>query len=94
MHLTAGSDVLALGCSSGDSCNVNIDSLAVTLTTARYPTGLGSWRRSLDGQSGPAPTAPGLLSRAGRQLLDDTGTPLLSADGETLTQRPQHGHQP
>ncbi|HKN52747.1 MAG TPA: TIM-barrel domain-containing protein, partial [Amycolatopsis sp.] len=96
MHLAAGDNPLALTCTTSDSCNVNFDSVAVTTLGAAYPSpppapsSLGGWRRSLDGQSGPAPTAPGLLSRDGWTLLDDTQGAVLNSD-QTVTARPSHG---
>ncbi|KAA2256090.1 DUF5110 domain-containing protein [Solihabitans fulvus] len=95
VHLAAGTDPVSIACGTGDSCNVNVDSIAVTAVGAGYPTpptappsaALGGWRRSLDGQSGPAPTADGLLSRDGWHLVDDSQTALLNAD-QTITQRP------
>ncbi|MEZ0068111.1 alpha-glucosidase (family GH31 glycosyl hydrolase) [Streptacidiphilus sp. MAP12-20] len=101
VHLTAGTSPLSVACATGDSCNVNIDSVALTPVGAAYPTptaaapsaNLGGYRRSLDGQSGPAPMADGLLDTAGWHLLDDTSTALLNADG-TITQRPSHSGKP
>ncbi|MGH3645895.1 MAG: TIM-barrel domain-containing protein [Micromonosporaceae bacterium] len=98
--LPAGATDLSLTCGSGDSCNVNVDSVAVTAVGATYPTpppastaNLGGWRRALDGQGGPAAMADGLLSRDGWYLLDDSTTALLNSDG-TVTERSGHGGQP
>jgi hypothetical protein len=98
--LPASSSALSVSCGSADSCNVNFDSLAVTTVGAAYPTpaappadnNLGGYRRSLDGQSGAAPLADGVLSRDGWYLLDDTNTGLLNSDG-SVTPRPGHNGQ-
>jgi hypothetical protein len=44
---------------------------------AHEPAPLGGWRRSLDLASGPVPLHPGVLTRAGWYLLDDTKSALL-----------------
>ncbi|MEV6520317.1 TIM-barrel domain-containing protein [Longispora sp. NPDC051575] len=99
--LPAGSSAVSLACGTADSCNVNIDSVAVTPVGATYPSptqgpasaNLGGWRRGLDGQNGPVPMADGLLSRDGSYLLDDTTTAIINTDG-TETARPGHSGQP
>ncbi|GAA2007320.1 TIM-barrel domain-containing protein [Catenulispora subtropica] len=100
MTLPAGSSGVSVSCGSADSCNINIDSVAVTAVGAPYPTpvappntNLGGYRRSLDGQGAAVPMADGLLTRDGWYLMDDTGTAILNAD-DTITQRPDHGGQP
>jgi hypothetical protein len=42
---------------------------------------LGGWYRALDGQAGPVELHDGILSRAGWYLLNDSASPLLTADG-------------
>ncbi|WP_344662367.1 TIM-barrel domain-containing protein [Catenulispora subtropica] len=98
--LPAGNSPVAVSCGSADSCNVNIDSVAVTAVGATYPTpvpapisstnNLGGYRRALDQVGGSVPMADGVLSRDGWYLMDDTGTGLLNSDG-SLTPRPGHG---
>jgi hypothetical protein len=61
VHLHAGANTVSLTCAAGDGCNVNLDSVAVTVTGADYPTTsttrvpptdvpgqLGGWTRGLD----------------------------------------------
>ncbi|HYF26891.1 MAG TPA: TIM-barrel domain-containing protein [Baekduia sp.] len=49
---------------------------------------LGGWRRSLDLVQGPVPLHPGVLSRAGWHVLDDTATVLLHDAPPGFAQRP------
>src|ERR1019366_3051490 len=51
---------------------------------------LGGWRRALDLLAGPVSLNPGLLSRAGWYVLDDSSTVLLSQGAPGFTVRPQH----
>jgi hypothetical protein len=89
--LPAGSSSASLSCRAIDSCNVNIDSVALTAAGAGYPpaepANLGGYRRGLDGESVPVPMSDGVLSRDGWYLLDDTTSALLNGDG-TVTDRP------
>ncbi|MFJ8388847.1 TIM-barrel domain-containing protein [Streptomyces sp. NPDC094438] len=102
VHLAAGADTVTVARTDRDDGEVNIDSLAVTRPGAGYPSpgpvkpssALGGYRRSLDGQSGPARTAPGVLSRDGWYLLDDSSTALFDPAGNTVTARPSHGGKP
>ncbi|QUQ65373.1 TIM-barrel domain-containing protein [Kutzneria sp. CA-103260] len=98
--LPAGGAPMSISCGSNDSCNVNVDSVAVTPVGAAYPTpvstpdnNLGGYRRGLDGQGGPAAMADGVLSRDGWYLMDDTQSAILDTDG-TVTPRPSHSGQP
>jgi alpha-glucosidase (family GH31 glycosyl hydrolase) len=89
--LTKGSDTVAIGCPSADSCHVNLDTVAVTSTTsptlpAHSP--LGGYRRGLDGVDGSAVTTPGLLYRDGWYLLDDTASALYDPATRAVHQRP------
>ncbi|WP_329259633.1 carbohydrate-binding protein [Actinoallomurus sp. NBC_01490] len=89
--LTKGSDTVAIGCPSADSCHVNLDTVAVTSTTspirpAHSP--LGGYRRGLDGVNGSAVTTPGLLYRDGWELLDDTTSALYDPATRAVHQRP------
>ncbi|MEU3460772.1 ricin-type beta-trefoil lectin domain protein [Streptomyces sp. NPDC006733] len=74
---------------------------STALTTTGYGAGptnaLGGWSRTLDNpRTLPVPEHPGILSRDGWYLLDDTRTALLSTagTGHTVTDRPSHGAQP
>jgi alpha-glucosidase (family GH31 glycosyl hydrolase) len=89
--LTKGSDTVALGCPTADSCHVNLDTVATTSATspilpAHSP--LGGYRRGLDGVSGSALTTPGLLYRDGWYLLDDTTSAIFDPASRTVHQRP------
>ncbi|WP_031077990.1 TIM-barrel domain-containing protein [Streptomyces sp. NRRL WC-3742] len=95
--LRAGTSKLSLSCGE-DTCQSNIDSIAVTPLGASYPApaksnNLGGYRNSLDLLAGPAPVADGILSRDGWFVLDDTDTGLIKPDG-TVDPRPGHGDQP
>ncbi|WP_433378923.1 TIM-barrel domain-containing protein [Actinoplanes sp. CA-142083] len=77
VSLAAGTNTVTLGCPTDASCNVNLDTVAVT--TADAPllaphAPLGGYRRGLDGVDGGALTAPGLLYQDGWSLLDDSLT--------------------
>ncbi|GAB1644455.1 TIM-barrel domain-containing protein [Krasilnikovia sp. MM14-A1259] len=91
--LAAGTNTVRLGCPTDDSCNVDIDTVAVTrpdapLLAPHAP--LGGYRRSLDGVDGSAATAPGILYADGWSLLDDTASALF--DPATRTVTPRAGH--
>jgi len=96
--LTKGDDSVVLGCTTaGDSCRVNLDTVAFTASDAPTPlthTALGGYRRGLDGVNGSAPTTPGLLYQDGWNLLDDTPSALYDAATGTTTPRPGHGGEP
>ncbi|MFF5288905.1 TIM-barrel domain-containing protein [Paractinoplanes globisporus] len=73
--LAAGSNTVALGCPTDVSCNVNLDTVAVTAADAPLlapHAPLGGYRRGLDGVDGGAPTSPGLLYQDGWSLLNDS----------------------
>lgn len=102
--LTAGSDTVQIGRAATDNGRVNIDSFALLNPGATYPGGsatppggtaqLGGWYRGLDNPAAlPVPLHPGVLSRDGWYLLDDTKTPIQNTDG-TIAQRPAHGGLP
>lgn len=97
VHLQAGTDTVTVTEDPGDSGRVNVDSLAVTPPAAPYPPGatvLGGYRRSLDLRFTTAPRAPGLLTRDGWYLLDDSATALFDPARNTVTRRPSHGGLP
>jgi len=68
------------------------DNLAIEFTVGGEPTvwspgmtndgDLGGTRRTLDGVSGACPLDPGLLSRSGWTLLDDSARPLFGCAGD------------
>lgn len=89
--LTKGSDTVALGCPTADSCHVNLDTVAATsagspILPAHSP--LGGYRRGLDGVNGGASTTPGLLYRDGWDLLDDTASAIYDPATRSVRQRP------
>jgi hypothetical protein len=89
--LKQGSDTVALGCPTSDSCHVNLDTVAVVSPTspvlpAHSP--LGGYRRGLDGVDGGALTTPGLLYRDGWDLLDDTASAVYDPGAGTVHPRP------
>ncbi|MGA5302464.1 TIM-barrel domain-containing protein [Nucisporomicrobium flavum] len=91
--LAAGTNTVTLGCPTDDSCNVNVDTVA--LTTADAPllaphAPLGGYRRSLDNVDGGALTAPGLLYTDGWSLLDDTASALFDPATRKVTPKPAH----
>jgi alpha-glucosidase (family GH31 glycosyl hydrolase) len=59
-------------------------------TAASEPPALGGWRRALDLESGPVALHPGLLSRAGWYVLDDTATALITSVSPGFSVRPPH----
>lgn len=59
-------------------------------STDADPDKLGGWRRSLDNRAVRQELHPGLLSRRGWSLVDDSDTVVLSDDGTTFTPRPAH----
>ncbi len=90
--LDAGDNDVTIGCPDANSCQLNIDTVAVAaggspLLAPHAP--LGGYRRSLDGVSGYTVTTPGLLYQDGWSLIDDT-TSALYTNG-AVTQRPGHG---
>ena len=97
VHLAAGTNTVTVTEELADSGRVNVDSLAVTPPAAPYPPGhtvLGGYRRSLDLRFTAAPLAPGLLTRDGWYLLDDSATALFDPARGTVTPRPSHGGLP
>jgi alpha-glucosidase (family GH31 glycosyl hydrolase) len=103
--LKAGANTVQISRTSADSGRVNVDSLALLDQGVGYPPGtvtppggssgqLGGWYRGLDNPSAlPVPLHPGILSRDGYYLLDDSSTPIQNADG-TVAQRPSHAGAP
>src|SRR4051794_39828379 len=96
--LTQGDNSVVLGCTTaGDSCRLNLDTVAFTASEAPAPlthTALGGYRRGLDGVNGSAPTTPGLLYQDGWDLLDDTPSALYDATTGKTTPRAEHGGEP
>ncbi|MGD0584133.1 MAG: TIM-barrel domain-containing protein [Bacteroidales bacterium] len=98
---TKGSHVIKIACEQGESYNVNIDWLAVIPVGGNLPgsgtvygkTNLGGWFRGLDGQSGPIPLTDGLLSQDGWYLIDDSSTPVDSADWVVPRVKNSNGYQ-
>jgi VCBS repeat-containing protein len=95
--LAAGDNDVTIGCPNDDSCQLNIDTVAVTardsvLLAPHAP--LGGYRRGLDGVNGSAVTTPGLLYQDGWTLLDDTASAIFDPATQKVTQRPDHGGQP
>ncbi|WP_305787228.1 TIM-barrel domain-containing protein [Symbioplanes lichenis] len=77
--LNAGTNTVSLGCTADVSCNVNLDTVAVTapgtaLLAPHAP--LGGYRRGLDGVNGAALTEAGILHQDGWTLLDDSASAL------------------
>jgi alpha-glucosidase (family GH31 glycosyl hydrolase) len=93
IHLTAGENTIALSCGSGNSCHVNLDSLAITSPDSALPlmtpSNLGGWERSLDLQSDASALNNGLLSHDGWYLIDDSQTALWDTRNWP-TARPSH----
>ncbi|MAW95440.1 MAG: hypothetical protein CMF33_09455 [Leeuwenhoekiella sp.] len=96
VSLTNGPHHIKLLYDDGDSGNVNIDWLAVSLEGESIPdadtageANLGGGLRSLDIKSGEVPLWDGIMSREGWYLLDDSKTALMGDDGWPAT-RPQH----
>ena len=95
--LAAGANDVTVGCPDAASCELNIDTVAVTaansvLLAPHAP--LGGYRRGLDGVNGSASTTPGLLYEDGWTLLDDTTSAIFDNATKTVTPRPEHGGAP
>lgn len=91
--LTAGTNTVKLGCPTTDSCNVNVDTIALATTSSSVlapHAPLGGYRRGLDGVNGGAKTEPGLLYQDGWSLLDDTASALWDPKSRKVTQRSAH----
>ncbi|SDT37164.1 TIM-barrel domain-containing protein [Actinoplanes derwentensis] len=76
LTLKAGTNTVALGCPTEQSCHVNVDTIAVTAARSKLlapHAPLGGYRRGLDGVDGGARTYAGLLYQDGWSLLDDSG---------------------
>ncbi|GAA0961554.1 TIM-barrel domain-containing protein [Actinocorallia libanotica] len=96
VRLEKGDAVVSLERGDGDTGHVNVDNLAVVPAGAAYPPHpqLGGYRRGLDYKSGPAALEPGILSRQGWALLDDSRTVLFDQAANRITRRPDHGGEP
>jgi hypothetical protein len=97
VQLAAGASDVTLSCPDASSCQLNLDTVAVTrpgaaLLAPHAP--LGGYRRGLDGVNGSAVTTPGLLYQDGWSLLDDTSSALYNPATKKVTQRPGHNGQP
>ncbi|QXG77103.1 carbohydrate-binding protein [Modestobacter sp. L9-4] len=95
--LAAGDNDVRLSCPAGSGCGANLDTVAVTATTAPLlapHAALGGYRRSLDGidgRNGNPTLNPGLLYQDGWSLLDDTTSALYDQATRKTTPRPTHG---
>jgi hypothetical protein len=79
VRLTAGTNTVTLGCPTDASCNVNLDTVAVTAGNAPLlapHAPLGGYRRGLDNVNGGARTYGGLLYQDGWSLVDDSASAL------------------
>jgi hypothetical protein len=88
--LAAGTSTVKLDCPTDASCNVNLDTIAVTAPDAPLlapHAPLGGYRRSLDNVDGGALTTPGLLYQDGWSLLDDSASALYDPAAGTTTPR-------
>ena len=95
--LAAGANDVTIGCPDASSCELNIDTVAVTtaksvLLAPHAP--LGGYRRGLDGVNGSAVTTPGLLYEDGWTVLDDTTSAIFDNATKTVTPRPEHNGAP
>ena len=92
VQLTAGSDTLTISCPQAtNGCASNLDTVAVVRPGAPIlapHAPLGGYRRSLDGQSAPASTTPGLLYTDGWDLLNDSASALYNPLDHQVTPRP------
>jgi LPXTG-motif cell wall-anchored protein len=94
VQLTAGDDDITIGCPDAASCELNIDTVAVTSVDAPLlapHAALGGYRRDLDTANGTIDTNPGLLYQDGWALLDDTASALYDETDQTITARGDHG---
>lgn len=88
---------LGSGAFSADNLSVELQAGAETVraqpgwTPESNPPPLGGWRRSLDNEQDPQPLNPGLLSRAGWHLLNDSATVLLTDTPPGFAVRPARG---
>ena len=92
--LRAGTNTVTLGCPTDDSCNVNVDTVAVAPKDAPLlapHAALGGYRRGLDGVNGAALTEPGLLYQDGWSLLDDSAAGLSAQDGYVFAYGQDYG---
>ncbi|WP_236718101.1 TIM-barrel domain-containing protein [Actinoplanes sp. TFC3] len=97
VKLAAGNNTLKLGCPDADSCNVNVDTVAVAAQPAPLlapHAPLGGYRRGLDGVNGSGPTSAGLLYQDGWSLLDDTASALWEEGDDNVVQRSNHDGKP
>ena len=95
--LTKGTDQVVLGCPTDTSCNVNVDTVALTRRGSAIldpHAALGGYRRSMDAVDGSALTNPGVLYQDGWSLIDDTPSAVYVAKTRTVTQRPTHDGKP
>lgn len=97
VKLAAGTNDVTLGCPGATSCQLNVDTVAVTtpdsaILSPHAP--LGGYRRSLDRINGSPRSTPGLLYQDGWSLLDDTASAVFDDASEKVTPRPGHGGAP
>jgi hypothetical protein len=94
VSLRAGTNTVSLGCPTEQSCNVNVDTVAVTTKNAPLlapHAPLGGYRRGLDNVNGGARTYGGLLYQDGWSLVDDSASALYRPAQGTVTPRPAAG---
>jgi hypothetical protein len=95
--LAAGTNDITIGCPGADSCNLNLDTVAVAgpgspMLAPHAP--LGGYRRGLDRINGSPRSTPGLLHQDGWSLLDDTASAVFDTTARKVTPRPGHGGKP
>ena len=94
VRLKAGTNTVTFGCPTDQSCNVNLDTVAVTARNAPLlapHAPLGGYRRGLDNVNGGARTYAGLLFTDGWSLLDDSASALYRPATRAVTPRPAGG---
>ncbi|GAA1608633.1 TIM-barrel domain-containing protein [Actinoplanes couchii] len=96
VSLKAGTNTVALGCPTAESCHVNVDTIAVTAEKAALLSPhapLGGYRRGLDNVDGGARTYAGLLYQDGWSLLDDSHySPGTGQDGYVFAYSTDYRH--
>lgn len=93
VDLAAGANDVVLGCPDADSCQLNVDTVALTASDSPIlaaHAALGGYRRDLDTANGSVKTNPGLLYQDGWSLVDDTASALYDPATEEITPR-DHG---
>ncbi|WP_084361599.1 TIM-barrel domain-containing protein [Herbiconiux solani] len=97
VNLTAGENDVTVACPDTDSCQLNIDTVALASSDAPLlapHAALGGYRRDLDQVNGSPITNPGLLYQDGWSLVDDTASSLYDPATQAVTPRGDHGGLP